>query len=205
MALRVLDDSLSLLPLYFSLCCLPLLLARLVNKQQLETRSRIDQLRAYRSADPRTARGARARRGVTFQPDERLVRLLLSLLPAVLRTRPFNLRQPEGLHWMAEVALPQSLAPSQYLEPRTIWERYYFWYQILVRKIARLCTHTLERVKRSRKLGQVVRESLNQWEEAFEVQFSIRWLAKLTVGQLKAICHELHTLAELVFVMNAKR
>ena len=205
MALRVLDDSLSLLPLYFSLCCLTLLLARLVNKQQLETRSRIDQLRAYRSADPRTARGARARRGVTFQPDERLVRLLLSLLPAVLRTRPFNLRQPEGLHWMAEVALPQSLAPSQYLEPRTIWERYYFWYQILVRKIARLCTHTLERVKRSRKLGQVVRESLNQWEEAFEVQFSIRWLAKLTVGQLKAICHELHTLAELVFVMNAKR
>lgn len=96
------------------------------------------------------------------------------------------------------------LAPPVYFDERAIQTRYHCWYHILIRKLYRLCTHTLKSVPEASPLGKAVRPSLHQWEKAFKVQMSKEWVNLLNEVQLDAIYEELCRLAKYVFALNAR-
>lgn len=133
-------------------------------------------------------------------------RLLCSPLLATLAGACVSSENPlDKSEPMSAAPSARPLAPAIYLQPRLLNERFYWWYRVLVAKISRLCTGTLARAGTRGRIGHEVGPVLLQWEEAYKALFSKSWLAWLELEQLKAIYSELHTLAELVFAINAKR
>lgn len=98
------------------------------------------------------------------------------------------------------------LAPAVYFEPQSLHKRYCWWYQVLVGKIARLCTNSQSHFNTGNsEHGQAVKKSLERWKEVFKVQFSQEWVASLDEKQLEDIYQELCHLARYLFALNVLR
>ena len=107
---------------------------------------------------------------------------------------------------MSAAPSARPLAPAIYLQPRLLNERFYWWYQVLVAKIYRLCLDTLAPFNATAGgPGAAVKQSLEKWEEAFKVQFSHDWVALLNQQQLEDIYEELYHFAKYRHALNVQR